>query len=149
MNETSNFTIHSHETHQPHFDLTIRANGDTKSWVIPSCIPKVERDKNIAVEQPNQTTVHIEQIPSLVEDSYGSGIRTLLDKGTIEIELLTKAKLVFTARGEVLKGRFIIHQPGWGRHTKKKLWLLEKIPGLSEVIIQDFHHSSDAQTIWA
>jgi len=147
MNETSNFTIHSHKTEHPHFDLSIGIRGKAKSWVIPTGIPKLERDKNIAVEQPDQTTVHIEKIPPLVEDSYGTGTRSIVDEGKIEIELLTKTKLVFTARGEVLKGRFIIYQPGWGRHTKKKLWLFEKIPEISKQIIEDFHDTRDEQTM--
>jgi len=98
------------------------------SWIIPTNIPENKSEKKVAIEVeiPTQSLDETEA-QEMIEDAYGTGKTKLWDKGKYTLESQKSIKLVFKAEGGKFKGRFLLHVPNWGRWTKKRLWMLEKI----------------------
>ena len=125
MKETNSFTIEHHKTRRPHYDLTLEERNEKRRWILPRGIPKKLQEKRIAIEEPGADT------PPGAErtvDDYGEGELKTWDTGSYEIQTENKIKYIFRAEGQKFKGKFLLHNPGWGRWTKKKLWVLEKVP---------------------
>ena len=122
MNETSSFTIRRHKTQRPHYDLTLEKNGEKRSWILPRGVPEKLSDRRIAIEEPQ---VH----ESANSDFYGEGDHAFWDRGAFIISTENRIKYIFTADGKKFNGTYLLHNPGWGRWTKRKLWVLEKVPG--------------------
>lgn len=128
MNVTSKFIIQRHKTHHPHYDLTLEYEGGIRSWIIPGGIPEKEKEKKVAIEEPREEKSFREIKDVLKKDGYGECVLETWDKGSYRIETKNSIKLIISANGKRFKGKFLLHNPGWGRWTKKKLWVLEKVP---------------------
>ena len=130
MRETPEFTIRKHRTKKPHFDLILRLDGETKHWTIPNGIPEQSREKKIAVEESHNGAGGADEKSSGERaDRYGGGRSELWDRGDCEITKFQEYKLVIRARGEKFRGNYLLFVPGWGRWTKRRLWVMEKIRG--------------------
>lgn len=125
MKETSSFIIHQHKTKRPHLDLTLKKDGEPRSWILPLGVPEKVNERRIAIEEPG---VHEEESQAKRSDFYGEGRSAPWDSGAFHISTENKIKYIFSADGKKLKGKFLLHNPGWGRWTKRKLWVLEKVP---------------------
>ena len=121
MSGTSSFTIHSHKTKRPHYDLTLEKDGVKRSWILPRGIPKKVSERKIAVEEPAADD-------RSRSDFYGRGQGALWDSGAFNISTENKIKYIFSAEGKKFKGKYLLHNPGWGRWTRRRLWVLEKVP---------------------
>lgn len=128
MKETSRFIIQRHKTRSPHYDLTLENGGGIRSWIIPGGIPEKEKEKKIAIEEPREEKSFGEFKDVRKEDWYGEGELQTWDKGVIRIETKNSIKFIISANSKRFKGKFLLHNPGWGRWTKKKLWVLERVP---------------------
>ena len=105
-------------------------DGETKHWIIPNGVPGKNREKRIAVEEGYIYDAGKDEEPSATtEDRYGAGTSELWDRGDCEIVQSKKFKLVIKARGEKLRGNYLLFVPDWGRWTKRRLWVVEKIRG--------------------
>lgn len=128
MRETSKFTIHRHKTPSPHYDLVLEGGGERRHWIIPTNIPKEFREKRIAIEQGGIDGLQNEsEIAKTVEDAYGKGESEVWDKGSFELKTAKSVKLVIKAKGGKFRGNFLLFVPGWGKWTKKRIWVLEKV----------------------
>ncbi len=128
MRETSEFIIRKHKTPNPHYDLILEDGGERKHWIIPTNIPEEYREKRIAIEQDgNHNFMNETEGAETVEDAYGKGLSEVWDRGSYELETDKDVKLVIKAHGGKFKGNFLLFVPGWGKETKKRLWVLEKV----------------------
>ena len=125
MKETPSFIIHYHNTKRAHYDITIKKSGHSRTWILPSGIPVEVSERRIAVEE---NAGEASEQDSAYEDFYGAGERGAWDSGTLSISTENKIKYIFSAEGKKLKGKYLLHNPLWGRWTKRKLWVLEKLP---------------------
>jgi bifunctional non-homologous end joining protein LigD len=121
------FIVQRHKTCHPHYDLRLEVNGVLTSWIIPKGIPEKEDEKRLAIEDKEENTSSISSSNTIIEDGYGIGEVETLDSGFYEIEEKKRGKIIFRAKGEKLSGRFILLLPGWGRWSKKRLWVLIKL----------------------
>ncbi len=128
MNETSRFIIQHHKTNRPHYDLTLENNGEVRTWILPRGIPEIEKDRKIAIEEPSDINSFNEAPDSTKLDCYGEGKYKTWDSGSYNIETENSIKYIISASGKKFNGTFLLHNPGWGRWTKKKLWVIEKVP---------------------
>ena len=128
MNETYSFTIQLHKTNRPHYDLTLEQNGDMRFWILPGGIPEVEKDRKIAIEELREDISSNKNPGAIKQDGYGEGEVKTWDSGSYSIESQNSIKTILSVKGKRFKGKFLLHNPGWGRWTKKKLWVLEKVP---------------------
>lgn len=124
MTGTSSFIIQSHNTKRPHYDLLIEKGGEIRSWILPRGIPEKVSGRRIAIEEHVLTAG---KDKGVTEDLYGQGDSSTWDSGGFALHTENKIKYIFTAHGTKLSGKFLLHNPGWGRWTKKKLWVLEKV----------------------
>ena len=128
MSGTSEFIIQLHNTESPHLDLTLEHNGKTRFWILPGGVPEIEKDRKIAIEEPADGTGAHRLKDRAREDGYGRGELKTWDRGSYSVETENSIKCIICAGGQRFKGKFLLHNPGWGRWTKKKLWVLEKVP---------------------
>lgn len=110
----------------------LRRGGETKYWIVPNRFPEKTGEKRIAVEEELYKETETGEKPSVTaRDRYGTGSSRLWDSGECEILESKKYKLVIKAHGEKLRGNYLFFIPGWGRWTKRRLWVVEKIRGNS------------------
>lgn len=128
MNETSRFIILHHKTNRPHYDLTLKKNGDVRSWILPGGVPEIEKERKIAIEEAGEDRSVDETRNSIHEDAYGQGQLETWDSGPYNILTQNSIKYIISASGKKFNGKYLLHNPGWGRWTKKKLWVIEKVP---------------------
>ncbi|MEQ9617593.1 MAG: DNA polymerase ligase N-terminal domain-containing protein [Deltaproteobacteria bacterium] len=132
MREIPEFAVRKHKTEKPHFDLVLIRNGQRRHWIIPNSIPKKYGEKRIAVEEDYHDEVDAGGKSSRApEDRYGGGASELWDRGDCEVVESKKFKLVIKAGGEKFRGNYLLFLPGWGRWTKRRLWVIERIRGNS------------------
>lgn len=129
MKETSRFIIQHHKTPHPHIDLTLETDEGIRSWIVPGGIPEKEKEQKIAIEEPGEKKSIAEVKDELTVDGYGEGVLETWDEGPYRFEAKNRIKFIISAGGMRFKGKFLLHNPGWGRWTKKKLWVLEKVSG--------------------
>lgn len=125
MKETPSFIIHYHNTERPHYDITLKKNGEVFSWILPRGLPEYVSDRKIAVQQ-SAAASHEEDVE--LRDLYGTGESEIWDSGPFSITTQNNIKYIFSADGNIFKGKYLLHNPSWGRWTKRKLWVLEKVP---------------------
>lgn len=125
MKETPSFIIHFHETKRPHYDITLTKDGAARSWILPGGLPKEMNDRKIAVEK---SLVSGLDAVSMKNDLYEEGESSVWDSGPFSISTENKIKYIFSADGKKFNGKYLLHNPSWGRWTKRKLWVLEKVP---------------------
>lgn len=125
MKETPSFIIHYHNTKRPHYDITLKKDGEVLTWILPRGIPQQVSDRKIAVEESPEVG-HEED--SGRNDFYGEGECETWDSGPFSINTENSIKYIFSANGEKFDGKYLLHNPLWGRWTKRKLWVLEKVP---------------------
>ena len=128
MSGTSSFIIHLHNTDRPHYNLTLEQDGDKSSWVLPNGIPESLNEQKIAIEEHREGLDLSNKKGPSAKDCYGNGELKRWDEGSLDIETRNKIKYIFFVKGKRIKGKYLLHNPGWGRWTKKKLWVLEKVP---------------------
>lgn len=128
MKETCSFIIQLHKTDRPHYDLTLEQNGEVRSWILPRGIPEIEKDRKIAIEEPMEEKSINELQNAIKQDGYGGGELSTWDSGSYSIEKENSIKYILSVNGKKFSGKYLLHNPGWGRWTKKKLWVLEKVP---------------------
>jgi bifunctional non-homologous end joining protein LigD len=128
MKETHEFAIRRHETPHPHYDLVLVNPDGPRHWIVPGEIPEKYKEMRISIEQGSEPSAEYEsENAELRQDSYGEGMSELWDSGTYESEIHKSTKLVIELHGGKRRGKFLLFCPIWGRWTKKRLWILEKI----------------------
>lgn len=125
MKETPSFVINFHKTKRPHYDITLTKDGAVRSWILPGGLPKEVSDRKIAIEESINSG---EENGTSLKDLYGREGCVRWDSGDISISTENSIKYIFSASGEKFKGKYLLHNPSWGRWTKRKLWVLEKVP---------------------
>lgn len=128
MKGTHEFTIHKHETPHPHYDLVLVNPEGPRHWIVPGEIPEKYKETRISIEQSSNSSAGLKSKNfKLTQDSYGEGTSKLWDSGTYKSEIDKSTKLVVELHGGKLQGKFLLFCPVWGRWTKERLWILEKI----------------------
>lgn len=128
MTETHEFTIRRHKTPHPHYDLLLVNPEGHRHWIVPGEIPEKYKEMRISIEEGSDSFAEYKSENSdLIQDSYGEGMSELWDSGTYKSEIEKNTKFVIDLCGEKLRGKFLLFCPVWGRWTKKRLWILEKI----------------------
>jgi bifunctional non-homologous end joining protein LigD len=128
MKETHEFAVHKHETPHPHYDLVLVDPEGPRHWIVPGEIPEKYKEMRISIEEGSDSSAGLKSENSkLIQDSYGEGMSELWDSGTYKPEIDKRTKLVIELHGGKLRGKFLLFCPVWGRWTKKRVWILEKI----------------------
>ena len=128
MNETSRFIIRHHKTQRPHYDLTLEKNGEARSWILPGGVPEIEKERKIAIEEPEEDRPVNKTQDEIYEDAYGEGKLKTWDSGPFDTLTENSIKYIISASGKKFNGKYLLHNPGWGRWTKKRLWVIERVP---------------------
>lgn len=117
MSETLRFEIRKREAPYPHSRLVMSAADRDFAWMIPGDMP----------EQAGQRRLAVEARGAEQNTDGAESLNKLLDEGVCEIEYSNKIKMIVRTRGNGTGGRFLLHNPGWGRKTRRKLWVIEKL----------------------
>lgn len=126
MSGTHRFVLQKHLTEKPHFDLKLECGDLMKWWILPNRIPDRVSVKTLAIEM-TERVFNSERFSGEMADPYGTGEVRVCDSGYYKILGKSAQKIAFRARGNLLKGRFVLLVPSWGRWTAKRLWIIIKI----------------------
>jgi DNA ligase D-like protein (predicted 3'-phosphoesterase) len=119
------YVIQEHHASHLHWDLRLEMNGALRSWAVPKTPPEAVGVRRLAVEvedHPMEYALFEGEIP---EGEYGAGLVTLWDRGTYDAVKVTENKIVFTIRGERLKGNYCLLRTRFGGVAKN--WLFFKM----------------------
>lgn len=113
------FVVHEHWARRHHFDFRLEMDSVLKSWAVPKGLPTEKGVKRLAVQVEDHALSYID-FEGSIEEGYGKGAVRIFDKGDFELQERAISKLVFTLKGALLKGQYIL------MHWKDKNWLVFK-----------------------
>lgn len=111
--------MHEHWARRHHFDFRLEMEGVLKSWAVPKGLPTEKGIKRLAVQVDDHELSYID-FEGTIEEGYGRGTVKIFDKGEYELQEGTESKLVFTLKGSLLRGQYIL------MHWKDNNWLIFK-----------------------
>lgn len=116
------FVIHEHHARQLHFDLRLEMEGVLKSWAVPKGVPEAgDVRKRLAIRVDDHDIGYALFEGTIPEGSYGAGTVKIWDKGEYDALEWSEGKIVFAARGERMRGRYILVKTAGGRGDQ---WLI-------------------------
>ncbi len=99
--------------------------NQTRSWNIYNGIPELTGQRRLAVQQSNACR---DKETDIISNSINNeGDYTIWDEGQFQLETKNKIKILLRAEGNKFNGNYILLNPSWGRWTKRKIWVLEKL----------------------
>jgi DNA ligase D-like protein (predicted 3'-phosphoesterase) len=102
------YVIQKHQATHLHYDLRLEMEGVLKSWAIPKEPPIQPNLKRLAVKTEDHPIEYAKFEGIIPEGEYGAGKVEIWDKGNfIPIEL-DDTKIIFSIKGEKLKGDYCL-----------------------------------------
>lgn len=120
-NSTSRFVIQKHAATHLHYDFRLEMDNVLKSWAIPKEPPAEPGVKRLAIEVEDHQLDYINFEGTIPEGGYGAGTVEIWDKGTYTLKHRSNKKIMFTLKGERLKGDYTLL-----RFRDDKNWLIFK-----------------------
>lgn len=109
MNDKTNiYVVQLHKATRLHYDLRLEMDGVLKSWAIPKTPPRKKGIKRLAIQTEDHDIEYADFEGDIEEGVYGAGSVRIWDKGTFEIKLREKNKIVICINGEKLKGGYCL-----------------------------------------
>ena len=102
------YVIQKHKATRLHYDMRLEMDGVLKSWAIPKTPPRKKGIKRLAIQTEDHDMEYADFEGDIEEGVYGAGSVRIWDKGTFEIELREKDKIVVHINGKKLKGRYCL-----------------------------------------
>ena len=131
--EGRSYVIQKHAATRLHYDFRLELDGVLKSWAVPKGPSLDPSEKRLAVETEDHPIEYGAFEGVIPEGQYGGGTVLLWDRGTWEPrgdprQGLRQGKLVFTLRGEKLRGGWALIKLRRSRTgaAKQHEWLLIK-----------------------
>lgn len=106
--KTNIYVIQRHDATHLHYDLRLEMDGVLKSWAVPKIPPSKKDVKRLAIQTEDHSIEHADFEDVISDGDYGVGTVEIWDKGTYEIEVLERNKIVFHIKGKKLKGRYCL-----------------------------------------
>lgn len=78
------FVIQKHLSKRPHFDFRIQIKSALKSWAVPKRLPKVSKEKKLAILTEDHPLEYAKFHGTIPEGEYGAGKVIIYDSGTFE-----------------------------------------------------------------
>jgi DNA ligase D-like protein (predicted 3'-phosphoesterase) len=119
------YVIQEHHASHLHWDLRLEMDGVLRSWAVPKKPPEAVGVRRLAVEVEDHPLEYASFEGKIPEGEYGAGLVTIWDRGTYDAVKVTENKIVFTIRGERLKGNHCLLRTRFGGATKN--WLFFKM----------------------
>jgi DNA ligase D-like protein (predicted 3'-phosphoesterase) len=119
------YVIQEHHASHLHWDLRLEMDGVLRSWAVPKKPPEAVGVRRLAVEVEDHPLEYFSFEGKIPEGEYGAGLVTIWDRGTYEAVKVTENKIVFTIRGERLKGNYCLLRTRFGGAAKN--WLFFKM----------------------
>lgn len=117
--------IQEHHASHLHWDLRLEMDGVLRSWAVPKKPPEAVGVRRLAVEVEDHPLEYASFEGKIPEGEYGAGLVTIWDRGTYDALTVTENKIVFTIRGERLKGNYCLLRTRFGGAAKN--WLFFKM----------------------
>ena len=120
------FVVQHHLASHEHDDLRLELDGVLKSWAVPKRVSTTKGVRRLAIEVEDHPLSYATFEGTIPKGEYGAGTVRIFDHGIWEPhddphEGLEQGKLVFTLRGEKLKGTWALVRIEEG---DKPQWLL-------------------------
>ena len=129
MKGTFRFEVREHSISHLYYSLVINLEGQPNLWIINDNIPVLKNKRKLAFQISNATND-----PQYAETDYINAHTvnkgndyTIWDEGQFQIETKNKIKILLRAEGTKFRGLYMLLNPAWGRWTKRKIWILEKL----------------------
>ena len=120
------FEVQEHHASHLHWDFRLEKDGVLKSWAISKGPPEKESIKRLAIQVEDHELSYIDFEGTIAEGEYGAGEVKIWDRGTYELESESPKRIVFSLKGERLKGKYTLV------HLKNKEWLMIKLKQASD-----------------
>ena len=102
------FVVHEHNARNLHYDFRLEMHGVLKSWAIPKGPSMNPADKRLAVLVEDHFLEYIDFEGIIPEGEYGAGPVVIWDHGTYDLVDNQSDKLIFSLKGDKLKGEFTL-----------------------------------------
>jgi len=119
------YVIQEHHASHLHWDLRLEMDGVLRSWAVPKKPPEAVGVRRLAVEVEDHPLEYASFEGKIPEGEYGAGLVTIWDRGTYDAVSVKENKIVFTIRGERLKGNHCLLRTRFGGAAKN--WLFFKM----------------------
>ena len=119
------YVIQEHHASHLHWDLRLEMDGVLRSWAVPKKPPEAVGVRRLAVEVEDHPLEYASFEGKIPEGEYGAGLVTIWDRGTYKAVKVTENKVVFTIRGERLKGNYCLLRTRFRGAAKN--WLFFKM----------------------
>ena len=119
------YVVQEHHASRLHWDLRLEMDGVLRSWAVPKTPPEVVGVRRLAVEVEDHPMEYASFEGKIPEGEYGAGLVTIWDRGTYDAVSVKENKIVFTIRGERLKGNYCLLRTRFGGAAKN--WLFFKM----------------------
>ena len=119
------YVVQEHHASHLHWDLRLEMDGVLRSWAVPKKPPEAVGVRRLAVEVEDHPVKYAFFEGKIPEGEYGAGLVTIWDRGTYDALTVTENKIVFTIRGERLKGNYCLLRTRFGGAAKN--WLFFKM----------------------
>ena len=119
MNSTLRYSVRKTVSETTCFVLSLELTDGRRHWVFPNAGGMDKRQKAIGIEfEENDLWIFLREQSHLAKADFSvSGRYVLGREGT--------SKLSFCLDGSLLlQGNYVLLSPSWGRHSKRKMWLL-------------------------
>lgn len=119
------YVVQEHHASHLHWDLRLEMDGVLRSWAVPKKPPEAMGVRRLAVEVEDHPMEYASFEGEIPDGEYGAGLVTIWDRGTYDAVSVKENKIVFTIRGERLKGNYCLLRTRFGGDEKN--WLFFKM----------------------
>ncbi len=116
------YVIQQHFASKLHYDLRLEIDGVLKSWAVTKEPIEDPAVKRLAIQTEDHPLEYGSFEGTIPEGQYGAGDVIIWDKGTYKLNEMTDKKIIFTIKGEKLKGTWCLID----FKPQEKMWLLFK-----------------------
>ncbi|MEO9220815.1 MAG: DNA polymerase ligase N-terminal domain-containing protein, partial [Mycobacteriaceae bacterium] len=117
------FVVQEHHASSLHWDLRLQHDGVLVSWAVPKGLPPAPGVERLAVHTEDHPLAYAEFEGEILAGEYGGGWVRITDRGPVEITSWSTTKVEFTLQGELLSGRYVLHQ---GHGANPAHWTLRR-----------------------
>lgn len=116
------FVVQEHHATRLHWDFRLELDGVLKSWAVPKEPPLRPGVRRLAVQVEDHPLDYVDFQGLIPEGEYGAGTVTIWDKGVYELSSRAENKIVFSLRGERMRGEYVLLRTGFQGDPKN--WLI-------------------------
>jgi len=114
--------VHEHRASRLHYDLRLERGGVLKSWAVPKGIPeRGDTRRRLAIMVDDHDLGYAAFEGTIPEGSYGAGTVRIWDRGDYEALEWEDGKIVISARGARMRGRYVLVRLSGGRGNQ---WII-------------------------